>query len=82
MYVWVAVGAIDCVTVGMGGDVRNGVLVPMIEFVIGSGDDIEVRSSSISDTLEQLAVADNSNNNKKHRCIKITLPDTPHIRSR
>ena len=66
----VDVGTIDCVTVGRGVDVRNGVLVPIIGLVIGSGSDVAGRPGSISDMLEQ-PVATVNRNNKKYRLIRL-----------
>ena len=57
----------DCVIVGKGVDVKTSVLVSEIEFVIGSGDNVPVRSGSELDILEQDAATTNSNN--KNNCL-------------
>ena len=56
------VGVIDCVTVGRGVDVENGVLVLIIEFIAGSGDNKVVKPGFGSDVPEQLANTMNINN--------------------
>ena len=61
-------------TVGKGVDVRNGILVTLIESVIGSGDDAEGRPDSISDALEQPVANTINSNRKNNRFISIWLP--------
>ena len=54
----------------MGGNVRNGVLIAIIERVIGSGDDVVARPGAKSDTLEQLAATINRDK-KNNRFIRL-----------
>jgi len=67
--VWVDVGLIDGVTVGMGIDIRSGVPVADTSSGPGSGGDMVVGPGSTSDALEQLVVTINNNNN--NRFIKL-----------
>ncbi|MGB7873258.1 MAG: hypothetical protein WBL25_02655, partial [Anaerolineales bacterium] len=61
---------INCVTVGRGVDVRNGVLLAIIEFIISSGDDVAGKPGSTSDTLEQPAATINRDN-KNNRIVRL-----------
>jgi hypothetical protein len=57
-FVWMEVGAIDCVAGGRDGGSGDGVLVSSIKSISGG----IVKSGSTSDTLEQPAITMNRNN--------------------
>jgi len=81
--VWVAVSVVDCVIVGRGVEVKNGILVSTTGFVVASGDGAEVGSGFEVDMLFEHPVTTISTNNKNCRFIRfkyITVPLAHHHR--
>jgi len=56
---------IDGMTVGMGNEVNIGVLVAIVEFVVGFGNDVAVGSDFTTGELEQLAITITSSDKNK-----------------
>ena len=68
--VWMAVGVVDCVIVGRGVEVENGVLASTTGFVVVSGDGAVAGPGFGVDMLFEQPVTTMSTNNKNSRFIR------------